>query len=120
MELAWTASPRLLLRYTLLGMFNAIMPPVSVYLSAQLVNKIADARLHATRFQDILPLIAGLWITIVIQRSLGAYIGYGRNLYVRRVELEAERRLLAKAVIASHRVRAKRGPMTGSAKQSRP
>jgi len=97
MELAWTASPRLLLRYTLLGMFNAIMPPVSVYLSAQLVNKIADARLHATRFQDILPLIAGLWITIVIQRSLGAYIGYGRNLYVRRVELEAERRLLAKA-----------------------
>ncbi|HET9433656.1 MAG TPA: ABC transporter ATP-binding protein, partial [Chitinophagaceae bacterium] len=26
-----------------------------------------------------------------------SYIGYGRNLYVRRVELEAERRLLAKA-----------------------
>jgi len=97
MALAWAASPRLLLRYTLLGMFNAIMPPVSVYLSAKLVNAIAGARLHATQFQDILPLIIGLWITIVIQRSAGAYIGYGRNLFVRRVELEAERRLLAKA-----------------------
>jgi ATP-binding cassette subfamily B protein len=97
MSLAWTASPRLLLRYTLLGMFNAIMPPISVYLSARLVNVIAGARIHATQFQDILPLIIGLWITIVVQRSAGAYIGYGRNLFVRRVELEAERRLLAKA-----------------------
>ncbi len=97
MSLAWAASPRLLLRYTLLGMFNAIMPPISVYLSARLVNVIAGARLHSTKFQDILPLIIGLWITIVIQRSASAYIGYGRNLFVRRVELEAERRLLAKA-----------------------
>ncbi len=29
MSLAWAASPRLLIRYSLLGMFNAIMPPVS-------------------------------------------------------------------------------------------
>ena len=95
MTLAWHASPRLLIRYTLLGMFNAVMPPISVYLSAQLVNKIADARLHATSFNDILPVIIGLWVTIVIQRSAGAYIGYGRNLYVRRVELEAPPVLLA-------------------------
>jgi ATP-binding cassette, subfamily B, bacterial len=97
MALAWSASPRLLLRYTLLGIFNAIMPPISVYLSAQLVNKIANAKAHATHFQDMLAIIVGLWITIVVQRSVGAYIGYGRNLYIRRVELEAERRLLAKA-----------------------
>jgi ATP-binding cassette subfamily B protein len=97
MALAWSASPRLLLRYTLLGIFNAIMPPISVYLGAQLVNKIANAKIHATRFEDLLPIIIGLWITIVVQRSVGAYIGYGRNLYIRRVELEAERRLLAKA-----------------------
>jgi ATP-binding cassette subfamily B protein len=97
MELAWTASPRLLIRFTLLGIFNAIMPPISVYLSAVLVNKIAEAHQHATTFRAILPIIIGLWVTIVIQRALGAYIGYSRNLYVRRVELEAERRLLAKA-----------------------
>jgi ATP-binding cassette subfamily B protein len=97
MELAWTASPRLLIRFTMLGMFNAIMPPISVYLSAVLVNKIAEAHQHATTFRAILPIIIGLWVTIVIQRALGAYIGYSRNLYVRRVELEAERRLLAKA-----------------------
>ena len=97
MVLAWTASPRLLMRFTLLGMFNAIMPPISVYLSARLVNVIAQAYQHATTFQAILPIILGLWITIVIQRALGAYIGYSRNLFVRRVELEAERRLLAKA-----------------------
>jgi len=97
MALAWAASPRLLLRYTLLGMFNAIMPPISVYLGAQLVNKIANARLHPTTLADVLPIIIGLWITIIVQRSAGSYIGYGRNLFVRRVELEAERRLLAKA-----------------------
>ena len=97
MTLAWAASPRLLIRYTVLGVFNAIMPPIAVYLGAVLVNRIADARVHAIQFQDILIIIIGLWITIVVQRAVGAYIGYGRNLYVRRVELEAERRLLAKA-----------------------
>jgi ATP-binding cassette subfamily B protein len=97
MALAWAASPRLLIRYTLLGMFNAIMPPVSVYLGAVLVNKIAEARLHPLQFQDILYIIIGLWITFVVQRAVGAYMGYGRNLYVRRVELEAERHLLEKA-----------------------
>jgi ATP-binding cassette subfamily B protein len=78
-------------------MFNAVMPPISVYLGAVLVNKIANARVHATTFQDMLPLILGLWIVVVVQRFTGAFIGYGRNLFVRRVELEAERRLLAKA-----------------------
>ena len=29
LSLAWAASPRLLIRYTLLGMFSAIMPPVA-------------------------------------------------------------------------------------------
>jgi len=97
MALAWAASPRLLIRYTLLGMFNAIMPPVSVYLGAVLVNKIAEARLHPLKFEDVLPIVIGLWITFVVQRAVGAYMGYGRNLYVRRVELEAEKRLLEKA-----------------------
>jgi ATP-binding cassette subfamily B protein len=97
MVLAWTASPRLLIRFTVLGMVNAIMPPISVYLSARLVNVIAQAHERATTFQAILPIILGLWVTIVVQRALGAYIGYSRNLFVRRVELEAERRLLAKA-----------------------
>jgi len=97
MSLAWAASPRLLIRYTLLGMFNAIMPPVSVYLGSVLVNKISEARIHPLTFNDVLPIVGGLWITFVVQRAVGAYIGYGRNLYVRRVELEAERRLLGKA-----------------------
>jgi ATP-binding cassette subfamily B protein len=38
-----------------------------------------------------------LWVATGVQRAVGAYMGYGRNLYVRRVELEAERRLLARA-----------------------
>jgi ATP-binding cassette subfamily B protein len=97
MSLAWTASPRLLIRYSLLGMFNAIMPPLSVYLGAVLVNRIADARVEKMTFNDILPIIVGLWLTFVIQRAVGAYMSLGRNLYVRRVELEAERRLLEKA-----------------------
>jgi ATP-binding cassette, subfamily B, bacterial len=97
LSLAWAASHKLFIRYTVLGMFNAIMPPIAVFLGAVLVNKIAAARLHTVEFREILPLIIGVWITIVIQRAVGAYLGYGRNLYVRRVELEAERRLLAKA-----------------------
>ena len=45
----------------------------------------------------MLPIIIGLWIAAGVQRALGAYMGYGRNLFVRRVQLEAERRLLAQA-----------------------
>src|SRR6478735_957745 len=97
MTLAWAASPRLLIRYSLLGMFNAIMPPISVYLGSVLVNKIAEAHLHPMQFKDVLYIVIGLWLTFVIQREVGAYMGFGRNLYVRRVELEAARRLLERA-----------------------
>jgi ATP-binding cassette subfamily B protein len=97
MTLAWAASPSLLLRYSLLGMFNAVMPPISVYLGAVLVNRIAEARIHALNFDSVAYIVLGLWITFIVQRAVGAYMGYGRNLYVRRVELEAERRLLEKA-----------------------
>lgn len=97
LSLAWAASPRLLVRYTLLGMFSAIMPPVAVYLGAVLVNRIAEARVHTLTLMDLLPIVIGLWVASTVQRAVGAYIGYGRNLYVRRVELEAERRLLEKA-----------------------
>jgi ATP-binding cassette, subfamily B, bacterial len=97
MSLAWVASPKLLIRYTVLGMFNSIIPPITVWLGAVLVNKIAETRLHPLEFSDMLPIVLGLWICFIVQRTIGSYIGYGRNLYVRRVELEAERRLLAKA-----------------------
>jgi ATP-binding cassette, subfamily B, bacterial len=97
MSLAWAASPRLLLRYTILGMFNAIMPPISVYLGAELVNKISEAQVRQLQFSEVLYIVIGLWFTFVVQRAVGAYMGYGRNLYVRKVELEAERRLLEKA-----------------------
>ncbi|HSU27198.1 MAG TPA: ABC transporter ATP-binding protein, partial [Chitinophagaceae bacterium] len=97
MSLAWAASPKLLLRFTLLGMFNAIMPPVSVYLGSVLVNKIAAAQVKAIPFENILYIIIGLWITFIVQRAVGAYMSYGRNLFIRKVELEAERRLLEMA-----------------------
>src|SRR6187401_42017 len=97
MSLAWVASPKLLIRYTLLGMFNSIIPPITVLLGALLVNKIAEAKIHPLEFNDLLPIVIGLWVSFIIQRAIGSYIGYGRNLYVRRVELEAERRLLAQA-----------------------
>jgi ATP-binding cassette, subfamily B, bacterial len=97
MALAWAASPRSLIRYSLLGMLSAAMPPVSVYLGATLVNRIADARLHSLSLRDMLPIVIGLWLVTAVQRSIGAYMGYGRNLFVRRVQLEAERRLLEQA-----------------------
>ena len=53
MSLAWAASPRLLVRYTILGMINAIMPPVSVYLGSVLVNKIAQAQVKALKFESV-------------------------------------------------------------------
>jgi ATP-binding cassette subfamily B protein len=97
MALAWTASPQLLVRYTILGVIGAALPPVTVYLGATLVNRIAAARLHAYEFREVLPIVVGLWLATGFQRALGAYTGYGRNLFVRRVQLEAERRLLEQA-----------------------
>ena len=97
LALAWSASPKSLIRFSLLGMVSAAMPPITVYLGAVLVNRIADARLHSLRLTDVLPIVAGLWVATAMQRAVGAYMGYGRNLFVRRVQLEAERRLLAQA-----------------------
>jgi ATP-binding cassette subfamily B protein len=97
LALAWAASPRLLVRYSVLGILNATMSPIAVYLGALLVNRIAEARLHTLTFTDLLPIVLGLWVVAGVQRAIGAYMGYGRNLYVRRVQLEAERRLLAQA-----------------------
>jgi ATP-binding cassette subfamily B protein len=97
MALAWTASPSSLVKYTVLGIVSATMPPIAVYLGAVLVNRIAEARLHSLQWRDMLPIVLGLWLTTGIQRAIGAYMGYGRNLFVRRVQLEAERRLLAQA-----------------------
>src|SRR5262245_2971042 len=97
MALAWAASPSSLIRYSLLGMVNPAMPPIAVYLGATLVNRIADARVHAIGLREMLPIVLGLWVATGLQRAIGAYMGYGRNLFVRRVQLEAERRLLAQA-----------------------
>jgi ATP-binding cassette subfamily B protein len=97
LALAWSASPHSLVRYSLLGMLSSAMPPITVFLGATLVNRIAEAQVRALRLGDLLPIVAGLWLAATMQRAIGAYMGYGRNLFVRRVQLEAERRLLAKA-----------------------
>ncbi len=97
LALAWAASPQSLVRYSVLGMISSAMPPIAVYLGAVLVNRIAEAREHALSWPEMLPIIAGLWVSTGVQRAIGAYMGYGRNLFVRRVQLEAERRLLEQA-----------------------
>ncbi len=97
LSLAWAASPSALVRYSLLGMVSAAMTPVAVYLGAVLVNRIAEARAESLQWTDLLPIVAGLWISTGVQRAIGAYMGYGRNLFVRRVQLEAEQRLLEQA-----------------------
>ena len=43
LSLAWAASPSSLLRYTMLGMFNATTAPITVWLGAQLVNRISKS-----------------------------------------------------------------------------
>jgi ATP-binding cassette, subfamily B, bacterial len=97
LELAWAASPSSLVKFSLLGMINATMVPISVYLGSVLVNRIAEARNHTIAFSELIWVVIGLWIVATLQRTISAYMGYGRNLFVRRVELEAEKRLLAKA-----------------------
>src|SRR6185436_15894182 len=94
LALAWAASPKALVRYTILGMINAAMPPVTVVLGARLVNLIAGGHVS---FRSMVPVLVGIWVATAVQRALGAYMGYGRNLFVRRVQLEAERRLLEQA-----------------------
>jgi ATP-binding cassette subfamily B protein len=97
LALAWAASPSALIRYTILGMVSSAMTPVAVYLGAVLVNRIAEARALSLQWTDLLPIVLGLWLSTGVQRAIGSYMGYGRNLFVRRVQLEAERRLLEQA-----------------------
>ena len=97
MALAWAASPNLLVRYSILGVVSATMTPITVYLGASLVDHIAKAQIHPVSFEEMLPIVLGLWFAICVQRAISGYMGYGQSLFVRRVELEAERRLLAQA-----------------------
>ena len=97
MELSWAASPRSLIKFSLLGMLNATMVPISVYLGALLVNRILDLRNHAISLSSVLWVVFGLFIVVTIKQVISAYMGYGKILFQRRVELEAEKRLLAKA-----------------------
>src|SRR5271154_6548254 len=83
MALAWAASPRALIRYSVLGVLSSAMPPIAVYMGARLVNRIAEARVHSLHFRDLLPIVIALWLAAVVQRAIGAYMGYGRNLFVR-------------------------------------
>ena len=72
------------------GMINAAMTPIAVYLGAVLVNRIAEASSHKIPFSELVTVVIGLWVVATLQRTISAYMGYGRNLFVRRVELEAE------------------------------
>lgn len=97
MALAWAASPESLVRFSILGIISATMTPIAVYLGASLVDHIANAKLHPVSFYTMLPIVIGIWGAICVQRGISGYMGYAQSLFVRRVELEAERRLLAQA-----------------------
>src|SRR5260221_11750053 len=94
MALAWAASPSSLIRFSLLGILNSTMTPIAVYLGAMLVNRIAEARIHTLQFKDVLSIVIGLWIVAAVQRAVGAYMGYGRHLFVRRGEMGDRRPLV--------------------------
>lgn len=97
LRLAWSASPRAFIRFFVLGVLNAAMPAAAVYLGATLVNRIAEAHAASQQLYYVLPIVVGLWISASAQRTLSAYLGFGKTLFVRRVELEAEQRLLQQA-----------------------
>ena len=97
LDLAWGASPRELVRFTALGMISATVQPFTVVLGSMLVSRIAGGTTGTITFRDVLPIILGLWLVSAVQRAIGAFQGFGRDLFVRRVQLEAERRLLTKA-----------------------
>jgi len=78
-------------------MLTATFTPIAVWLGAELVNKISQAKQLHYDLWDLIPIVLALWVLNGVQRAVGAYMGYGRNLFVRRVQLEAERRLLEKA-----------------------
>ncbi len=97
LDLAWGAGPRELVKFTVLGMVSATVQPFTVVLGSMLVGRIASGRTGQVTFMDVVPIIGGLWLVSAVQRAISAYQGFGRDLFVRRVQLEAERRLLAKA-----------------------
>lgn len=97
LSLAWAASPASLTRFSALGVLNATLSPAAVWLGAALVNRIAGIRGGAEGLEGVWPLVAGLWAVAATQRGIGAYMGYGRDLFVRQVQLEAEHRLLRQA-----------------------
>src|SRR5919197_941145 len=77
--LAWAASPRSLICYSVFGMLSATMPPITLFLGASLVNHIPEAHAQAFHFKDVSLIVIGLWLSAGAQRAVGAYMAYGKN-----------------------------------------
>ena len=94
-KLGVAASRILLIKYTVLGMVSSCLPPAGIWLSAELVDMISQG--HTGTKSSVTVILLLLWLIFMGQKSIAAYIANGKNLYVRNVELEAERILIQKA-----------------------
>lgn len=95
-DLAWAASARSLALYAVLGTISAAMPPVATLLTANLVDALIESDTRSDQSMWMLSTLLGLWLVTAVQRTTNGYLGLGRHLFARRVQLEAERRLLEK------------------------
>lgn len=96
LALSWGASSGSLIRCACLVGANATVAPISLYLSAVLVNRVVDASRSQIWWTHVLVIVAALWVVSSLQRSASVYMAYGRDLFVRRIQFEAERQLLAR------------------------
>ena len=70
LDLAYGAGPRELIKFTVLGMISATVQPVTVLLGSMLVSRIAAGTTGNVTFNDVLPIIIGLWTVSAVQRAI--------------------------------------------------
>ena len=94
--LCWRASPRSLLVIGGLVVVGAALPPTLLGLSRRLVDLIVRGGASSP---ELFPVIAGLGVLAAAERGLGAIQSHRQEVFSERVQLEAQRRFLARSSV---------------------
>jgi len=94
-RLSWEAAPSTLVTALVLAGFQAVVPPVMVWLGKVLVDLVVKGASGGTvSGADVAPTVVALGIGAAVLRVATTVAGHRQRLYATVVELHAERRIL--------------------------
>lgn len=94
LRLSWEAAPATLVTALVLAAFQAVIPPVMVWLGKILVDSVVEGGGGGASQGDLVPTVAALGIAAALLKLATSVAGHRQRLYATVVELHAEQRVL--------------------------